>query len=63
MYLAKLISDAGLTNSVGDARRMIDQGGVKVNGEAVPAKEYNVAPDTLAGAVVQVGKRKFVRLV
>lgn len=63
VYLAKLISDAGLTNSVGDARRMIDQGGVKVNGEAVPAKEYNVAPDTLAGAVVQVGKRKFVRLV
>lgn len=63
VYLAKLISDAGLTNSVGDARRMIDQGGVKVNGEAVPAKEYNVAPDMLAGAVVQVGKRKFVRLV
>ena len=63
VYLAKLIFDAGLTNSVGDARRMIDQGGVKVNGEAVPAKEYNVAPDTLAGAVVQVGKRKFVRLV
>lgn len=63
VYLAKLISDAGLTNSVGDARRMIDQGGVKVNGEAVPAKEYNVAPETLAGAVVQVGKRKFVRLV
>lgn len=63
VYLAKLISDAGLTNSVGDARRMIDQGGVKVNGEAVPAKEYNVAPETLTGAVVQVGKRKFVRLV
>lgn len=38
VYLAKLISDAGLTNSTGDARRMIDQGGVKVNGEAIPAK-------------------------
>lgn len=62
VYLAKLIADAGLTNSTGDARRMIDQGGVKVNGEAVPAKAYNVEPSLLEGAVVQVGKRKFVRL-
>lgn len=62
VYLAKLISDAGLTNSTGDARRMIDQGGVKVNGEAISAKTYNVAPEMLKDAVVQVGKRKFVRI-
>lgn len=62
VYLAKLISDAGLTNSTGDARRMIDQGGVKVNGEAIPVKTYNVAPEMLKDAVVQVGKRKFVRI-
>lgn len=62
VYLAKLISDAGLTNSTGDARRMIDQGGVKVNGEAIPTKTYNVAPEMLKDAVVQVGKRKFVRI-
>ena len=63
VYLAKLIADSGLTKSTGDARRMIDQGGVKINGEAVAAKSYNVAPETLSGAVIQVGKRKFVRLV
>ncbi len=63
VYLAKLIADSGLTKSTGDARRMIDQGGVKVNGEAVAPKAYNVAPETLAGAVIQVGKRKFVRLI
>lgn len=63
VYLAKLLSDAGLVTSTGDARRMIDQGGVKINGEAVPAKAYNVAPDLLKDAVVQVGKRKFVKLV
>ena len=62
-YLAKLIADSGLTKSTGDARRMIDQGGVKINGEAVAAKAYNVAPESLSGAVIQVGKRKFVRLV
>ena len=60
VYLAKLIADSGLTKSTGDARRMIDQGGVKINGEA---KAYNVAPESLSGAVIQVGKRKFVRLV
>ena len=63
VYLAKLIADSGLTKSTGDARRMIDQGGVKINGEAVAAKSYNVAPETLPGAVIQLGKRKFVRLV
>ena len=63
VYLAKLIADSGLTKSTGDARRMIDQGGVKINGEAVAPKAYNVAPETLANAVIQVGKRKFVRLV
>lgn len=63
VYIAKLINEAGLTNSVGDARRMIDQGGVKVNGEALAAKQYNVEPATLEGAVIQVGKRKFVKLI
>lgn len=62
VYLAKLIADAGLAKSAGEARRLIDGGGVKVNGAAVPAKEYNVDSSMLAGAVLQVGKRKFVRL-
>ncbi len=38
-------------------------GGVKVNGEALAPKAYNVEPSLLEGAVIQVGKRKFVRLV
>ena len=64
VYLAKLMADAKLAGSVGEARRFIDGGGVKINGEAVAAKAYNVSPDTLvAGTVIQHGKRKFVRLV
>ena len=62
VYLAKLLADAGMAGSVGEARRLIDGGGVKVNGEAVPAKEYNVAPELLKDATVQVGKRKFVKI-
>ncbi len=62
VYLAGLIADAGLAQSAGEARRLIDQGGVKVNQVAVPAKHYNVDPAELSGAVLQVGKRKFIRL-
>ncbi|HIS39291.1 MAG TPA: tyrosine--tRNA ligase [Candidatus Aphodovivens avistercoris] len=63
VYLAKLLHEAGLASGTGEARRLIDGGGVKVNGEPVPAKSYNVDPSLLAGATIQVGKRKFVKLV
>lgn len=62
VYLAKLLADAGLAGSAGEARRLIDGGGVKVNGAAVPAKSYNLDPAQLDGAIIQVGKRKFVKL-
>jgi tyrosyl-tRNA synthetase len=41
-------------------RRQIDQGGVKLNGEAVAGYEHG--PAALDGALVQAGKRQFVRL-
>lgn len=63
VYLAKLMVDAGLAGTAGEARRLIDGGGVKVNGEALAPKTYNVEPHMLEGAVLQVGKRRFCRLV
>ena len=63
VYVAKLLVDAGLAGSAGEARRLIDGGGVKIDGEPLPAKAYNVEPDRLAGAVIQVGKRKYAKLV
>ena len=63
VYLAKLLAEADLASGTGEARRLIDGGGVKINGETVPAKQYNVDPSALAGATLQVGKRKFVKLV
>jgi tyrosyl-tRNA synthetase len=46
--------------STSDARRLIGQGAVKVNGAAV--SELDVPRAELAGALVQAGKRRFVRL-
>ena len=63
VYLAKIIHDAGLAQSVGEARRLIDGSGVKLNGDAVAPKAYNVEPEKLKDCVLQVGKRKFIKLV
>lgn len=63
VYLCGLMTEVGLTASAGEARRMIDGGGVKINGIAVAPKNYNVDPAGLDHAVIQVGKRKFVKLV
>ncbi|MEY2430441.1 MAG: tyrosyl-tRNA synthetase [Acidimicrobiaceae bacterium] len=56
---AFLVASLGVS-STSEARRLIQQGGVKVNGE--PAPGLDVPRDVLAGALLQVGKRRFARL-
>jgi tyrosyl-tRNA synthetase len=59
VHLPALLASAfGLTTS--EARRMIAQGGVRVNGDVVA--ELDLPRDTLAGALVQAGKRRYARL-
>ena len=58
VYLPAVLQ-AELGRSASHWRRQIDQGGVKLNGE--PVGSYEVDAATLDGAVVQVGKRQFVR--
>ena len=43
-----------------EAMRMIDQGGVRMDGERVSDKALKLAPGTIM--VLQVGKRKFARV-
>ena len=59
--IVDLMVAAGLAASKGEARRLIDGGGVKVDGERVEGYDSVLAPGS--GAVVQVGRRKFVRVV
>ena len=64
IYLAAVLKDAGLAPSTGEARRLIDGGGVKIDQKPVEPKSYNIDPSMLpAGCVLQVGKRKYARLV
>jgi tyrosyl-tRNA synthetase len=56
-----LLAASGLTKSKGEARRMIQQGGVRLNGEKVTSIEELI--DVKEEAVLQVGKRRFLRLI
>ncbi len=58
--IAQVLKQAGLTASTTEALRMIEQGGVKLNGEKVSDKSIKIARGETA--VLQVGKRKFVRI-
>ncbi len=60
VHLPKLIADGGLAASTSEARRLIGQGAVKLNGEAV--SELDLPRAALAGSLLQVGKRRFARL-
>jgi tyrosyl-tRNA synthetase len=59
VHLPALIRDVfGLSTS--EARRLISQGGVKVDGAVV--EDIDLPRGALEGALLQVGKRQFVRL-
>jgi tyrosyl-tRNA synthetase len=58
-YLPALLVET-FGRSASHWRRQIDQGGVRVNGE--PVASYEVPRDALDGALVQAGKRQFVRV-
>jgi tyrosyl-tRNA synthetase len=58
--IAQLLKQAGLTASTTEALRMIEQGGVKLNGEKVRDKTIKISSGQTA--IVQVGKRKFAKV-
>jgi tyrosyl-tRNA synthetase len=59
--LPLLLRDLGLVASSSEGRRLMSQGAVKINGAKIHSEE--LARNDLVDAVVQVGKRRFVRLV
>ncbi|HSL64587.1 MAG TPA: tyrosine--tRNA ligase [Gaiellaceae bacterium] len=59
LHLPRLLADAGLASSTSEGRRLIAQGAVRVDGE--PVADLDVPRGRLAGALVQAGKRRFVR--
>jgi tyrosyl-tRNA synthetase len=59
VHLPALLVDLLGVGSTSEARRLISQGGVKVDGEVV--SDLDLPRSRLAGALIQAGKRRFVR--
>lgn len=60
--LSKVLVAAGLASSNGEARRLIEQGGVKIEGEVVRDSKSELGTSDGTTVLVQVGKRRFARL-
>jgi tyrosyl-tRNA synthetase len=61
VHLPAVIAQA-FAVSRSEARRLIEQGGVTLNGEPLGAGEQDLACERADGGVLRVGKRRFVRL-
>ena len=61
IHLPQLMADSFAISS-SEARRLLGQGGVRLDGEPVPPGELDMKAADLDGRVLQVGKRRFRRL-
>lgn len=57
--IAQLLKQANLCASTSEAMRMVDQGGVRIDGTVISDKQLQVQAGTV---VLQVGKRKFAKV-
>ena len=61
VLLVRAMTEAGLTKSNGEGRRLIDQGGVKLNNEKVSDTNLELAAP--GEYIVQIGRRRFARIL
>jgi tyrosyl-tRNA synthetase len=62
VWVPRLLVALGLAGSNAEAKRLIEQGGVRIDGEPLADAGTDVPLEALAGTTVQVGRSKFVRL-
>ncbi len=61
VHVPALLADNGLAASRGEGRRLIGQGGVRLDGVALSTEELDVPRERLAGSELRVGRR-FARI-
>jgi tyrosyl-tRNA synthetase len=62
VWIVRLLAGVGLAATNAEARRLIEQGGVRIDGEPVTDPDVEIPVSAVAGRVLQVGRRRFVRL-
>ncbi len=61
VWLPKLLQRSGICSSTSEARRLVQQGAVRVDGEKFQEPDQRIKP--VPGMVIKAGKRKFIRIV
>lgn len=60
MWIVKFMANSGLVKSNGEARRMIKQGAVSINGEKI--SKMNIDIKIKSGMILKIGKRRFCKV-
>lgn len=60
--LPRLLVEVGLASSMAEARRLIEQGGVRLDGERAARAETEIDVSHARAILIQVGKRRFLRV-
>ena len=63
LWIVDLITRSGFAQTNGEARRFIKGGAVRIDGEPVGDEKLSLDAGALEGSVLQVGKRRYARLV
>ena len=61
VWIVRLLSSAGLAPSNAEARRLIKQGAVSIDGQKISDPDLEFVPEN--NSVIKVGKRRFLRIV
>lgn len=61
--LVQLLTDSGLVKSNGEARRLVAQGGIKINDRKINDPNLELNLNDLSGKVIQRGKRHFRKII
>ncbi len=61
IWIVELLDKAGLVSSRGEARRLIEQGALRIDGERISDSTLNVSFDD--ETIIKLGKRRFLKLI
>jgi tyrosyl-tRNA synthetase len=62
VWICRLLVACGIAKGTGEARRLVEQGGVSINGRKIADTAAELPLASLADAVLKVGAKRFVRL-
>ncbi|MCP4548222.1 MAG: tyrosine--tRNA ligase [bacterium] len=63
LWLVALLEEQELVKSRGEARRLIKQGAVSIDGVKIQSFEHQIELDSAGAWVVKVGKRRFIKVI